>query len=108
MSRIVQMDEENRRNLGIKHGAKTNPLPSVRQSGLFRLARDFFVHSAERGNATRLARMVRSFSGVATRLKSGCSEEEIGLTTLDAAPHQLLAHHLRQWYFSYKVVIAVK
>jgi ubiquinone/menaquinone biosynthesis C-methylase UbiE len=108
MSRIDQMDEEHRRKLGIKYGTKTNPLPSVQQSGLFRLARNFFVHSTERGDAKRLTRLVRSFSGVATCLKSGCSEEEIGLTAFDAAAHELLGDELRQWYFSYEVVVAVK
>jgi SAM-dependent methyltransferase len=108
MSWIDRIDEEHRRKLGIRHGTKTNPLPSVQQSGLFRLARDFYLHNPERGNARRLASMVRSFSGVATLLKSGCSEEEIGLTALDAAAHELLGDELRQWYFSYEVVIAVK
>jgi len=108
MARIDRMDEEHRCRLGIRHGAKTDPLPSVQQSGLFRLTRDFFVHSTERGNAKRLISLVRSFSGVATSLKSGCSEEEIGLTAFEAAAHELLGDELRQWYFSYKVVIAVK
>ena len=108
MSRIDQMDEEHRRNLGIRYGAKTNPLPSVQQSGLFRLERDFLLHSAECGNAKRLSSMVRSFSGVATCLKAGHTEEEIGLTAFDAAAHKLLGDELRQWHFSYKVVVAVK
>lgn len=108
MSRIDQMDEEHRRKLGIRHGTKTNPLPGVRQSGLFRLARDFFVHSQERGNAMRLTRMVRSFSGVATSLNAGYTEEALGLTAFDAAAQELLGDELRQWYFSYEVVIALK
>src|SRR5262249_10364783 len=64
---------------GIRSWEKKEHLERMRSSGRFRHVKEILVHSIETGSAERLVGLCRSQGSVATLLKHGLSEEEIGL-----------------------------
>jgi ubiquinone/menaquinone biosynthesis C-methylase UbiE len=92
----------------IKAWPKGQHLESIRQSGLFRIARESTFHKIESGNSERLAGLVRSQGSVAALLKAGVSEAEIGLIELRETGQRLLGDRPVPWFWSYRVRIGVK
>lgn len=87
---------------------KHEHLRRITESGRFRFTKEILVHSVEQGNDDRLLQLVNSLGSVATLLKMGISEDEIGLTTLRAAAQKFIGHAPRPWYFSYRIRIGMK
>jgi hypothetical protein len=73
-----------------------------------RTTREILLHNVEQGGAERLVSLELSKSRVATLLKNGVSEEEIGLTALRETAKRLLGDAIVPWYFSYRVRLGVK
>lgn len=102
--------------LAIKHGItqriqlwpKEKHLYNMQKSGVFRFTREALVHSQEQGNDHRLIMLARSMGSVASLLKSGLSEDEIGLTALQKAAAQYLSSTLQPWFFSYRIRIGIR
>jgi ubiquinone/menaquinone biosynthesis C-methylase UbiE len=92
----------------VKAWPKDQHLDNIRQSGLFRLARESAFHKIESGNSERLAGLVRSQGSVAALLKAGVSEAEIGLIELRETGRRLLGDRQVPWFWSYRVRIGVK
>ena len=66
------------------------------------------IRIAGNGGAERLIGLMRSQGGIATLLKNGVSEEQIGLTALREAAYTALGDAIVPWYFSYRVRVGVK
>jgi hypothetical protein len=66
------------------------------------------LHNVEQGGAERLVGLELSQGGVATMLKNGMSEEEIGVTALRETAQRLFGDAIVPWYFSYRVRLGVR
>ncbi len=87
---------------------KGEHLMRIRHSGRFRYAREVVLHHVESGDADRLVGVIFSQGEVASLLKHGLSEEEIGITALREAAHRALGEATVPWYWSYRVRLGIK
>ncbi len=87
---------------------KQQHLERMRASGQFRLTKEIVLHNVEQGGAERLVGLELSQGGVATLLKNGITEEEIGIAALRATAQRVLGDAIVPWYFSYRVRMGVK
>jgi len=87
---------------------KPKHLERMRASGQFRVTKEIVLHNVEQGGAERLVGLELSQGGVATLLKNGVSEDEIGITRLRETAQRVLGDAIVPWYFSYRVRLGVK
>jgi SAM-dependent methyltransferase len=87
---------------------KQQHLARMRESGQFRLTKEIVLHHVEQGGAERLVGLELSQGGVATLLKNGVSEDEIGITALRETAQRVLGDAIVPWYFSYRMRVGVK
>lgn len=87
---------------------KQQHLERMRASGQFRLTKEVMLHHVEQGGAERLVGLELSQGGVATLVKNGVSEDEIGITALREATQRALGDAIVPWYFSYRMRVGVK
>jgi SAM-dependent methyltransferase len=87
---------------------KQQHLERMRASGRFRLTKEVVLHNVEQGGVERLVGLELSQGGVATLVKNGVSEAEIGITALREAAQRALGDAIVPWYFSYRVRMGVK
>jgi hypothetical protein len=80
----------------------------MRASGQFRFTKEILLHHVEQGGAERLVGLELSQGGVASLLKNGLSEDEIGITALRAIAQRVLGDASVPWYFSYRMRVALK
>ena len=92
----------------VKQWAKHEHLARMQASGRFRYVKEIVVHNQEIGNADLLVGLMASQGGVATLLKNGLSEAEIGLDEFRAAARRALGDRPINWYFSYRVRLGIK
>lgn len=91
----------------VQRWEKKDHLARMNQSGCFRYTTELVLHHIEPGNAERLVGVARSQGGIATLLKNGISEAEIGLIELAAVADRVLGPQPQPWYFGYRVRLAV-
>ena len=108
MKRVGALEKERGVSTDVQKWAKEEHLSRITASGRFRFTKELSVHQVEQGDAVRLMGLARSFGGVASLLKHGLSEEEVGLTELRQAAHKWLGDKGKPWYFSYRVRVGVK
>jgi len=87
---------------------KGRHLERIRASEHFRFTKEIVLHHVEQGGAERLIGLMRSQGGIATLLKNGVSEDEIGITALRETAQRVLGDAIVPWYFSYRVRVGVK
>jgi SAM-dependent methyltransferase len=87
---------------------KREHLDRMRASGHFCFTKEILLHHAEQGDAERLVGLALSQGLLATLLKAGASEEEIGITALRDTARRLLGDTAVPWYWSYHVRLGVK
>src|SRR3954447_21869479 len=87
---------------------KQQHLERMRASGHFRFTREILLHNVEQGGVERLIGLELSQGGVATLLKNGVSEDEIGITALRETAQRVLGDAIVPWYFSYRMRLGVK
>lgn len=92
----------------VKSWPKHQHLDNIRRSGCFRSTREATFHKIEPGNAERLVGLARSQGSVASLLKAGVNEEEMGLVELRTTGQRILGNHPVPWFWSYRVRIGVK
>jgi SAM-dependent methyltransferase len=104
----TRVDElETERDLIPPRAGKRGHLERIAGSGLFRHAREVGLHSRDQGDAERIANLALSQGGAAALLAEGATEDELGLTALRQVAARRLATP-RQWWWTYRVRIAVK
>jgi SAM-dependent methyltransferase len=106
--RAVAIGEERGSFAGVQSWEKREHLARLRSSSHFRYVKELLVHSTEVGSAERLVGLCRSQGSVATLLKQGVTEEEIGLDTLTSVAERALGHGTSPWYWSYRVRVALR
>jgi SAM-dependent methyltransferase len=106
--RAAALGEERSLYAGVQRWAKHEHLSRMRRSGRFRHVKEIMVHSVDEGNAGRLVGLCRSQGSVATLLKHGMTEAEIGVEALAKAAERALGDRTVPWYWSYRVRIALR
>ena len=87
---------------------KAGHLARIEASGRFRHTREVLMHHQELGNAERLVAIALSQGSVATLLKAGLSEDEIGITDLRAVAQRTLGATPQPWWWSYRVRVGIR
>jgi SAM-dependent methyltransferase len=108
MERVREVNRAHGLTSAVKSWPKHEHLARMQASGRFRYTREILVHNIEMGNAERLIGLALSQGHVATPLKHGISEDELGLTDLRAVAARVLDDDPQPWYFSYRVRLGVK
>jgi SAM-dependent methyltransferase len=103
----IEFAEQDARGLRPAHAAKDRHLARIAESGLFRFTRELCLHQVSGGDADDLMAMVRTQGGVRVLLADGMTEDELGLTALEAAARKHLATPV-PWYWSYRLRLGVK
>lgn len=93
---------------GVQRWSKSEHLGRMAASGRFRYTREITVHSEDYGNAERLVGLSLSQGSVATLLKRGVAESDIGLDRLREICDRVLGEELQPWLWSYRVRCALK
>jgi SAM-dependent methyltransferase len=106
--RVAALGEARGSFAGVQSWEKSEHLARMRRSGHFRHVKELLVHSVEEGSAERLVGLCRSQGSVATLLKRGVTEAEIGLDTLVREARRLLGEGTAPWYWSYRVRVALR
>jgi SAM-dependent methyltransferase len=108
MVRAAALEDERGFSQRIKSWPKSGHLGRIRNSGYFCYTREIAVHQVEPGNAERLVGLALSQGGVATLLKHGVSEEEIGLDILRAEAGRILGDEPKPWFWTYRIRLGIK
>jgi ubiquinone/menaquinone biosynthesis C-methylase UbiE len=87
---------------------KGGHLERIRDSGRFRYVKEVVLHHVERGGAERLVGLALSQGEIATLLKHGIGEDEIGITALREAARHALGDAIVPWFWSYRLRMGVK
>ena len=110
-SRFTRQSRELEDKLGIsgtiERWGKDGHLARMKESGRFRQVREILLHNVEQGDSERLVGLARSQGGVATALKMGLTEDEVGLAALREAAERCLGGETVPWYWSYRVRVGV-
>ena len=93
---------------GVHHWSKDQHLSRIQGCGLFGFTKEIFCHSIENGDASRLVGLVKSQGTVASLLKHGVSEEEIGISDLRQVAERILGDRKVSWFWSYRIRIGIK
>lgn len=80
----------------------------MRSSGHFRYVREVLLHGVEEGGAERIEGLVLALGPIVRRLEEGATEEELGLTELQAVARRVLGDRSAPWLFSYRMRIGVR
>jgi SAM-dependent methyltransferase len=105
--RIDEMDDEDRKRVGVRRWDKEGHLGRMRRSGRFRHVREMLMHSRESGDADRLFRFTLSHGGFQALLKAGYTEEQLGLAEFRAQLQRIMGATPVPWYWSYRLRIGV-
>ena len=108
IKRINRLEKQHGVSVEVHKWAKRNHLSRIRACGQFRFTKVLLAHKVESGDAVRLVGLARSFGGVASLLKHGLSEDEVGLTDLRLAAEKWLGDGAKPWHFSYRIQVGVK
>jgi SAM-dependent methyltransferase len=108
MAQTSKLEQAHGLSRDVRSWQKHQHLERIRESGRFRFTKEVVLHHVEQGGAERLVGLVLSQGGVATLLKHGLGEDEIGIAQLREAAQRVLGDAIVPWYFSYRARIGVK
>ena len=92
----------------VRRWGKDQHLSRIRDSGLFSFTKEIFCHSVENGDARRLVGLAMSQGTVASLLKHGLSEDEIGISDLRQVAERILGDRVVAWFWSYRIRVGLK
>jgi hypothetical protein len=87
---------------------KHQHLDQIKKSGHFRYTRDLACLHVDSGNSERLVGLVRSQGSIATLLKHGFTEAEIGLEQLRETVGQRLGDQTTRWFWCYRIRVGIR
>jgi len=93
---------------GVRRWSKDQHLSRIRDSRLFSFTKEIVCHSVENGDARRLVGLAKSQGTVASLLKYGLSEDEIGISDLCQVAERTLGDRTVSWFWSYRIRIGIK
>lgn len=107
MRRVRELEERHGITAKISRWEKEAHLERMRQSGRFRYTREVLLHHVESGSAERMIGLALSQGSIASLLKLGLSEEEIGLGELGTVARRTIGDEPIPWFFGYRVRIGL-
>lgn len=108
MQRVEALGGARNAYAGVRRWEKSGHLERMRASERFRYVREVLVHAWDEGDAERLLGLCRSMGSVATLLKLGLGERELGLASLQAVAQRALGSERVPWLWSYRVRLGVR
>lgn len=108
MSRVRALETLHGTSRGVYHWAKELHLDRMRDSRRFSYTREIVLHHIEQGDAERLVGLAVSQGGLASLLKAGLNEDEIGITAMREAAHRALGESTVPFWWSYRVRMGVR
>ncbi|MBV8281336.1 MAG: methyltransferase domain-containing protein [Candidatus Eremiobacteraeota bacterium] len=87
---------------------KDQHLHQIEKSGHFRYTRDLACLHIDSGDGERLIGLLRSQGSIATLLKHGYTEAEIGLPQLQETMRQQLGDRTLRWFWCYRIRVGVR
>lgn len=94
--------EKEQKNWQSDHAAR------IERSGQFRCVVENGFQAIDNGDAARLQGLIRSLGTVGVSLKACQSETALGLDKLDAISRRVLGGKTVEWFWSYRLVLALK
>jgi ubiquinone/menaquinone biosynthesis C-methylase UbiE len=91
-----------------KKWPKNQHLERLKKSGHFRYNRDLACLNIDSGNADRFVGLVRSQGSIATLLKHGYTEADIGLDRLRETVQQRFGDRPTRWFWCYRIRVGIK
>jgi ubiquinone/menaquinone biosynthesis C-methylase UbiE len=107
IERVTDLEAIHDVSFGLKRWPKDEHLKRMKASGCFRFVKEVVVHHVEEGNAERFVGLTRSQGNVATLLKKGVSEQDLGLVELQSIASERLGEIRKSWYFSSRIRLGV-
>jgi len=107
LTRIGSLEQELRRVQRLQRWDKGEHLARMKASGCFRYAREALLHHVDWGNAERLVGLLLSQGSTMDLLKSGQSEEQLGISELRQTTARTLGALPRPWFWSARVRMGV-
>jgi hypothetical protein len=92
----------------VRKWPKQDHLARMKASGAFRYVKEVLVHQVEPGSAARLVGLAKTMGSVASLLKHGLTEAEIGLESLAQTARHVLGEGTMPLYFSYRLRVGTK
>lgn len=108
LARVEELEKQHGFTPELKKWAKHEHLGRMQSSGRFRFAKELCLHQVETGDADRLVGLALSQGSVASLLKHGLSEDEIGLTALRATTARILGQEKIPWFLTARVRLGIK
>lgn len=102
-----QLEKELRLDAGLQFWDKAGHFTRLKESGCFRHVKDAVIHHSDLGNAERLVGVLMSQGYIVSLLKTGVSEEQLGITQLRVIAERTLGPHPRPWFWSARVRLGV-
>ena len=91
----------------VRRWSKQEHLTRMQDSGCFRYTREILLHHVELGNAERLVGLFLSQGGVMALLKTGWTEEQLGIDEFRQIVERVLGPAPQTWYWSSRVRLGV-
>jgi ubiquinone/menaquinone biosynthesis C-methylase UbiE len=95
-------------NSKAKAWPKDRHFENIKSSGHFRYARDLACLHIDSGNADRFVGLARSQGSIATLLKLGYTETDIGLQRLRDSVQQRLGNRTIRWFWCYQIRLGIR
>jgi ubiquinone/menaquinone biosynthesis C-methylase UbiE len=87
---------------------KGQHLEQIKKSGHFRYTRDLACLQTDTGNSDRLVGLIRSQGSIATLLKHGYTETDIGLDRLRETVQERLGDRTTRWFWCYRIRLGIR
>jgi ubiquinone/menaquinone biosynthesis C-methylase UbiE len=87
---------------------KDRHLEQISKSGYFRYTRDLVCLHTDSGDGERLVGLARSQGSIASLLKHGYTEAEIGLQGLREITQQRLGERRIRWFWCYRIRVGIR
>jgi ubiquinone/menaquinone biosynthesis C-methylase UbiE len=95
-------------NSKAKAWPKERHFENINNSGHFRYTRDLACLHIDSGNCDRFVGLARSQGSIATLLKHGYTETDVGLLHLRESVQQKLGDRTIRWFWCYRIRLGVK
>lgn len=107
MQQIRHLEQQFAKDKMPKHWPKHEHLQHMKNSGCFRYVKEVVLHHIEQGNAERFVGVLLSQGGVASLVKHGLSEEEMGIERFRAIATRTLGETDSSWFWSSRIRIGI-
>ena len=107
IERVTELEAVHDVSFGLKRWTKNEHLKRMKASACFRFVKEVVVHHIEEGNAERFVGLTRSQGNVATLLKKGLSEQDLGLNEFQGIASEKLGKIRKPWYFSSRIRVGI-